>query len=41
MRKRGNKYVVYDDDGYIVIISRMKNVCLTHVRHMREKLVRK
>ena len=41
MIHRKNKYVVYDDKGYVVIMSRMKDICAGHARILKEKLVRK
>jgi hypothetical protein len=41
MVRRKNKYVVYGDDGYIVIMSRMKDICTSHARLVREKLIKK
>ena len=41
MKRVGNKYVVYGDDGFVVIISSMKDICVAHARLVKEKLIKK
>jgi hypothetical protein len=38
MIQRKNKYVVYDDKGYVVIMSRMKDICRSHAYLTKEIL---